>query len=304
MIVPHIPVLANEILEIFKNINGTILDCTLGYAGHSSLILKHNPNAKIIACDRDDEAIAFSQKRLEIFKDRINIHKMKFSELPSFAKGEKIAGILADIGVSSLQLDKNDRGFSTKSTELDMRMDKTQNLDAKFVVNNYSRDELVRVLKDYGELNNAEIYADKIIKFRTNKNFTNALELAQIFGVSGYKGRSVGTATLGFQAIRIEVNNELGELKNLLTNIKNLAPKGGILAIISFHSLEDRIIKNTFKEWEKNCICPDFALKCECGNNHALGKIINKKPITASEDELKANSRASCAKLRVFKFKD
>lgn len=304
---PHIPVLADEILEIFKNTKGKIIDCTLGFAGHSEKLLKNNQNIEILACDKDVEAIEFSKKRLEIYNKRAKIYKSDFANFLNLLSNDElknVQGILADIGVSSLQLDKNERGFSIKSDALDMRMDKTQEKDAKFVVNFYPQEELARIFKEYGEIPNANFYANKIIKFRQNKQIESAKELAEIFGESHINKRSVSTAILGFQAIRIEVNDELGQLKNLLTNISKLAPKGAIFAIISFHSLEDRIIKNAFKEWEKSCICPEFALKCGCGNNHALGKIVTKKPITATSNEIAKNSRSSCAKLRVFKFKD
>ncbi|MBQ7676389.1 MAG: 16S rRNA (cytosine(1402)-N(4))-methyltransferase RsmH [Campylobacter sp.] len=303
MQIPHIPVLYNEVLEVFKSVeNGVIIDCTLGYGGHSNGILKSNPNVNLIACDRDDEAISFSKNRLSEFGDRVQIYKSNFSQILNLIDTNSVRGILADIGVSSLQIDKNERGFGLQSDELDMRMDKTSEKDAKFVLNSYSKDELTRIFNEYGELANSHKIADKIVAYRTNKTITSAKELVSIVGNKSVKGRSVSEAILVFQAIRIEVNDELAELTNLLDSIENSKINKAKVAIISFHSLEDRIVKNRFKKWEKNCICPDFFIKCECGGNHALGRILSKKAITASKDELRQNSRASSAKMRVFEI--
>ena len=303
MQIPHIPVLYNEVLEVFKSVeNGVIIDCTLGYGGHSNGILKSNPNVNLIACDRDDEAISFSKNRLSEFGDRVQIYKSNFSQILNLIDTNSVRGILADIGVSSLQIDKNERGFGLQSDELDMRMDKTSSKDAKFVVNSYSKDELTRIFNEYGELANSHKIADKIVAYRTNKTITSAKELVSIVGNKSVKGRSVSEAILVFQAIRIEVNDELAELTNLLDSIENSKINKAKVAIISFHSLEDRIVKNRFKKWEKNCVCPDFFIKCECGGNHALGRILSKKAITASKDELMLNSRASSAKMRVFEI--
>jgi len=297
-------VLLDEVVSAFSGVNGVILDCTLGYAGHSEAILEANPNAQILGLDRDDEAINFSQARLRKFGSRVQIQKSKFSDFPKFTQNLEIKGILADIGISSLQIDKFERGFSLKSPNLDMRMDLNQEKDAKFVINNYSVDDLARILREFGEIKNAKFYADKIAERRKNHPITSAKEFAEIFGAAKQNGRSVNLATLAFQAIRIEVNNELGELEKLLENLEILSPKGAILAIISFHSLEDRVIKRKFREWQRACICPEFALKCECGGNHELGSALTKKPITPTADEIKRNSRSSCAKMRIFRFKD
>ena len=201
-----------------------------------------------------------------------------------------------------MQLDLNERGFSTNSDALDMRMDKSQTFDAKELINSYSLDELTRIFYKYGELPNAKSIATKIVAYRQKSKITSAKELASIIGRSNLKNRSVLVATLVFQAIRIEVNKELNELENLLKHIEDSKIKDAVLDIITFHSLEDKIVKTKFKEWEKSCICPNSALRCECGNNHAIGKIITKKPLTASKQELQTNSRSSCAKLRTFRI--
>lgn len=308
---PHIPVLLNEVLSSFSAISGTFLDCTLGYAGHSSALLEQNKKLNLIACDRDDEAIAFSKQRLAIFGDRARIVKSPFSEIFSHLNDSDIAGlrgILADIGVSSLQLDKNDRGFSLSSDVLDMRMDANNGMSAADILSSYQKPELERILKDYAELTNAAKIADKIIATRIKKPITSAKQLKEIVGDTRVAGRSVSLATLVFQALRIEVNDELGELKRLLENIEKLARIGKLkdctIGIISFHSLEDRMVKESFKSWASACICPKEALRCTCGANHSLGKIITKKPLTASKDELGFNSRSKSAKLRVFYIGD
>lgn len=309
MEIPHIPVLRNEVVDIFKDLQGFLIDCTLGFAGHSSAILSTNKNIQIFACDKDDEALGFSKKRIETFKNRIKIFKSGFSNFLPFLETNEIlnlsnvVGILADIGISSLQIDNNDRGFSLKSDALDMRMDKNASLDAKFVVNHYSRSDLERIFYEFAELTNAKQIATKIANYRADKEITSAKELATIIGTSNFKNRSISTATLAFQAIRIEVNKELDELNKLLDSIENSAIQNAKIAIITFHSLEDKIVKNRFKKWAQSCICPPFFERCECGNNHAIGKILTKKPITASADELKQNSRAKSAKLRVFEIK-
>lgn len=305
----HTPVLSNEVLEAFKEIkSGTIVDCTLGYAGHSSLILEQNGGINLVGCDRDKTAAEYSTKKLEKFGNRVKIYHSKFSEILKHLDVGNIRGILADIGLSSLQIDQNSRGFSLNSDTLDMRMDVSQEKDAKFVINSYSASELERILREYGELKDAKFIASKIVKAREFKEISTAKELVSIIGdapmrKSKFQKSSVSKATLVFQAVRIEVNSELDELTTLLTNIRNLNLTNCIVAIISFHSLEDRVVKNTFKEWSKNCICPEFFLKCECGGDHALGEIITKKAITPSQKEMKENSRSRCAKMRVFKIK-
>lgn len=302
MTIPHIPVLYRETINAFSHIDeGIIIDCTMGYGGHSSMILEANPNIKLIAIDQDQTAIDFSTKRLEKFQDRVEIKKGRFSnvikEILEENDTKNIKGILADIGVSSLQLDQKERGFSYESENLDMRMDKDAPLSANDVVNNYSTHQLEEILKEYGELRNYKKIAQEIIK---NRPFHSAKELGETLKPHLPTGKKIHPATLLMQAIRIEVNDELGELKNLLENISQTPFLDTTVAIISFHSLEDRIVKKTFSKWSKSCICPQEAMRCECGNNHALGKIITKKPLTAQTDELKENVRSRSAKLRVF----
>lgn len=297
--IPHIPVLYNEVLDCFKDINkGYIIDCTTGYAGHSSGLLNQNSSVKLICNDQDDEALNFSKNRLKDFENRVEFNKGNFENIIKKFENYPIRGVLADIGVSSLQLDKLDRGFSFNSENLDMRMNQNQSLDASTVINSYSQVELENIFKDYSEIREYKKIASLIVQ---NRPFYGAKELAEFFYNKLPKGK-IHPATLIFQAIRIEVNDELGVLDRLFKSMEEAKLKDCIVAIISFHSLEDRVVKNYFKKWSENCICPKDAFRCECGKNHALGKIITKKPIIATNFEIKQNPRSRSAKLRVFRF--
>ena len=297
--IPHIPVLYNEVLDCFKDINkGYIIDCTTGYAGHSIGLLNQNSSVKLICNDQDDEALNFSKNRLKDFENRVEFNKGNFENIIKKFENYPIRGVLADIGVSSLQLDKLDRGFSFNSENLDMRMNQNQSLDASTVINSYSQLELENIFKEYGEIREYKKIASFIVQ---NRPFYSAKELAEFFYNKLPKGK-IHPATLIFQAIRIEVNDELGVLDRLFKSMEEAKLKDCIVAIISFHSLEDRVVKNYFKKWSENCICPKDAFRCECGKNHALGKIITKKPIIATNFEIKQNPRSRSAKLRVFRF--
>ena len=302
--IPHIPVLYREVISTFEDIeSGIIIDCTMGYGGHSSMILEANPNIKLIAIDQDQTAIDFSTKRLAKYGDRVSIRKGRFSnvikEILQEHDASEIKGLLADIGVSSLQLDQKSRGFSYESDNLDMRMDKSAPLSAEVVVNEYTQDELEKIILEYGELRNYKKIAETIVK---NRPFFSAKELSQVLKNDLPRGKNIHPATLLMQAIRIEVNDELGELKSLLDSLSNAGLNSARIAIISFHSLEDRIVKQEFLKWKKSCICPSEAFRCECGNNHSLGKILTKKPLMAKDDELKENVRSRSAKMRVFQM--
>ncbi len=299
---PHIPVLLDEVLASFANLTtGTFVDMTLGYGGHSQAILEAHQNIKLIGVDRDDEALAFSKKRLEPFGERVNFVKSNFGAAMEKIDADDIVGILADIGVSSLQLDKAERGFSFNGENLDMRMDTTADFSAYDVVNYYSESELERIIRVYGEERMSKKIASLIVKKRKEKKIESSKELSELIAAN-IKGWKIHPATLTFQAIRIEVNSELTELENLLECVKKAKKSGLILGIISFHSLEDRIVKTAFKEWSKGCICPPEAFRCECGGKNEIGEIVTKKPLTASQSEIKRNPRARSAKLRVFRF--
>ena len=257
--VPHIPVLFNEVIETFQDLkDGYIIDCTLGYGGHSLGILESNPNIKLICNDQDDEALEFSKNRLKEYQDRIIFSKGNFKNVINKYKDKNIVGVLADIGVSSLQLDKNERGFGFASETLDMRMDQNQHLSANEVVNNYSQNQLEDIFRNYGEVKEYKKVASLIVQ---NRPFTSSKELAQFLSKNMYKGK-LHPATLPFQGIRIEVNNELGVLEELFDKIESANFRGTTVAIISFHSLEDRIVKNYFKKWTQKCICPPQVMRC------------------------------------------
>jgi len=301
--IPHIPVLLDEVIESFRNLDdGFVVDCTLGYAGHSSIIVQKYPNIKLIGIDRDQEALDFSSNRLEEYSDRVTLYKGTFSNIFPTLRERPIKAILADFGVSSLQLDKKDRGFSFNSQNLDMRMDSSAELSAFNVVNEYTREKLEYIFHNYGEINLYKELTSAILEARVIKPIISAVELSDIALTILPKGRKIHPATLMFQAIRIEVNNELGEIEGLLDALENSTPSEAVVSLITFHSLEDRLVKNRFKKWATACICDSNAIRCSCGKNNAIGKMIKRKPITASKEELKINNRSRSAKLRSFIF--
>lgn len=301
---PHIPVLLDEVLRAFEGVEkGFIVDATLGFGGHSQALLKAHKDINIIACEQDEQALEFSKNKLAKFASRVQFYHLNFAELFDKIDIKGVKGVLADIGVSSFQLDSDERGFSIHSNSLDMRMDKRQSLTAFEIVNFYSQDEIERIFKDFGELKDAHFLAQKLCQIRTQKLISSAKELAQILGTKTMRGRGgVSRAILGFQALRIAVNKELEALQKLLNALQKLKPQGCIVAIISFHSLEDRLVKNAFKQWARTCICDENAFQCTCQNNHNLGKILTKKALTPKEQECRANSRSKCAKMRIFRF--
>jgi len=308
MNIPHIPVLLSEVLDGFSNIKeGYFVDCTLGYAGHSEAMLKTYNQIKHIGIDRDDEALAFSKERLIPFSDRSTFYKGTFANTLPIIKETPITGLLADFGVSSLQLDKMDRGFSFASETLDMRMDSTAELSAFEVVNEYAQDKLEYILNHYGEVRSYKRVASAIVEARNNESIDSGKQLSDIISKVVPRGGKIHPATLSFQGIRIEVNNELGEIEGLLDVLEEKFRagelKGTIVSLITFHSLEDRLVKNRYKKWSTACICDPHAMRCTCGKNHQLGKMLVRKPITATKDELKINARSRSAKLRTFIFK-
>lgn len=302
---PHVPVLYREVVDAFSGIDdGIIVDCTMGYGGHSSLLLEALPNVRLIGIDQDETAIRFSKTRLAPYSDRVTIKKGRFSqvlaEIVDDVGASNIRGVLADIGVSSLQLDEKARGFSYESDTLDMRMDTSAPLSAADVVNTYSERELERILREYGEIPHAKKVARAIVQTRP---FASAKALAEAVRPYAVRGKKIHPATLVMQAIRIEVNDELGELRRMLDVCEKACFPDAVIGIISFHSLEDRIVKQRFAQWSRNCICPSDAMRCTCGNDHALGRAWPKKPLTAQPDELEANPRSRSAKLRRFEMK-
>jgi len=308
MNIPHIPVLLAEVLSGFSKIKeGYFVDCTLGYAGHSQAMLENYEQIKQIGIDRDDEALAFSKERLTPFYDRSTLYKGTFATTLPTLKETPIRGVLADFGVSSLQLDKMDRGFSFESETLDMRMDSQAKLSAYEVVNKYTQERLEYILNHYGEVRSYKRVASAIVEARSKKAIESGKELADVICTVIPRGGKIHPATLSFQGIRIEVNNELGEIEGLLDVLEEKYKagelNGTIVSLITFHSLEDRLVKNRYKKWSKACICDAEAMRCTCGKNHQLGKMLVRKPITATKQELKINARSRSAKLRTFIFK-
>ena len=301
----HKPVLFDEVIEnIITNMEGVYLDCTLGGAGHTQGILENtSEGAVVIAIDQDDDAIEFAEKKLEDYKGRIKIFKDNFRNLDTvlyMAGYEKVSGILMDIGVSSYQLDDPERGFSYKyEAKLDMRMNKNAKISAYEVINEFSEQEIADILYKYGEEPKSRRIARKITEARKEKKIETTTELADIVIRAIGKSMKRHPAKRTFQAVRMYVNQELEVLEEALEKAVELLEDRGRLLVITFHSLEDRIVKNKFREFEKPCKCPPNIPICVCGKE-SLGKVITKKPIVAGELELNDNSRAHSAKLRVF----
>lgn len=306
--IPHIPVLLDEVLGGFSKIKeGYFVDCTLGYAGHSEAMLKTYEQIQHIGIDRDDEALAFSKERLAPFEGRSKLYKGTFANTLPTLKERPITGLLADFGVSSLQLDKMERGFSFESETLDMRMDANAELSAYEVVNEYPQDKLEYILNHYGEVRSYRKVAAAIVQARSLKPIESGKELSDVICTVIPRGGKIHPATLSFQGIRIEVNNELGEIEGLLDTLemkyKAGELEGSIVSLITFHSLEDRLVKNRYKTWSTKCICDPQAMRCTCTKDNDIGKPLVKKPIVATKQELKVNARSRSAKLRTFVFK-
>lgn len=303
----HVPVLLEECIDDLNiNPDGIYVDGTLGGAGHSSEICKRlSPNGMLIGIDRDEEALRVSSKRLEEFDCKKAFVHGNYSDIKNILREldiEEIDGALLDLGVSSYQLDNPERGFSyMNDAALDMRMDRSEGMTAYDIVNEYSKDELYRIIKSYGEERWASRIADFIVKARREKPIETTFELVEIIKAAvpaSARRNGPHPAKRTFQAIRIEVNDELGGVKRAVDDfIDVLAPKGR-LAIISFHSLEDRIVKDAYSERENPCVCPPEIPICVCGKKPEIKKI-NKKPIVPSESQEDENPRARSAKLRV-----
>lgn len=301
----HISVLLNEVIESLNiKEDGIYVDCTLGGAGHSSEILKHLSNkGRLIGIDQDTNALEAAKEKLKNYQNVTYVHD-NFYNIDSILKElkiDKVDGILMDLGVSSYQLDTAERGFSyMKDAPLDMRMNREKGFSAYQVVNEYSASELFRIMRDYGEEKFAKRIADFIIRAREIKPIDTTLELVDIIkaAIPAKFQKGGHPAKKTFQAIRIEVNSELAILdKAVGDSINNLNEKGRI-SIITFHSLEDRIIKNKFKDLENPCTCPKEFPICICGKNPIV-KVITKKPIEPTDEEKEINSRSKSAKLRV-----
>jgi 16S rRNA (cytosine1402-N4)-methyltransferase len=302
--IPHIPVLLNEVLHCFEAMprEGVFIDCTLGYGGHSEAILKKFPDIRLIGIDQDPEAIAFATRRLAPFGARFEARRGRFSQLLPELLDLPVCGVLADFGVSSLQLDEKRRGFSFLSENLDMRMNPDATLSAYEVVNNWPQEALERIFREYAEERAWRKAARAVVQAREKKPIESGIELSEVLGRVSPKRGKTNPATALFQAIRIAVNDELGEIERLLDALEKKPPRGAVVGLITFHSLEDRLVKQRFRKWSTSCICPPEAFRCTCGNNHAIGEPLSRKPISASAEEIEKNPRSRSAKLRCFRF--
>ena len=303
----HKPVLLEETIQGLNiKKDGIYVDGTLGGAGHSKEILKRLDPSKgfLVGIDRDEEALNAAKQTLSDFNNVRFIHNNhdNIKEILQELNIENVDGVLLDLGVSSYQLDERNRGFSyLGSNELDMRMDKTQRLTAKEVINNYSEEHLANIIYEYGEEKFSRQIAKNICIQRAKNKIETTDELVKIIeqSITRHNPKDGHPAKRTFQAIRIEVNNEIKPLEQtILSSIETLKP-GGRLCVITFHSLEDRAVKNAFNKAKGICTCPKDLPYCVCGAKK-LGKIINKKPIIASKQEQEENSRSKSAKLRIF----
>lgn len=302
----HKPIMLEECIEGLNiKSNGIYFDGTLGGAGHSKEILKRLKTGLLVAVDKDEEALSVATSRLSEISNNFKVVKSDFKNFNKVLDDlniDKIDGVLLDLGVSSYQLDNEERGFSYRfDTRLDMRMDLSQDFSAFDVVNNYTESQLTKIFFDYGEEPFSKKIAKNIVISRENKPIETTGQLVDIIKQSvpekilrtkGHPAKRI------FQAIRIEVNKELDGLDKALKDMINRLNKGGRLVVITFHSLEDRIVKTVFKEFSTDCICPKGFPVCVCGHK-ASAKLITKKPLVASKQEQEENTRSTCAKLRI-----
>ena len=303
----HFPVMLEECMEGLNiKSGGVYFDGTLGGAGHSYEILRRSsPNGKLIATDLDDEAIAAATERLSAFPGRFFIHKSNFNNYEQVLAEEGVAsldGVMLDFGISSHQIDEPERGFSYMSPDapLDMRMDQEAELTAEDVINEYPQSELARILKQYGEEKFAPQIAANVVKARARARIKTCGEFVKIIEESIPKKfqQNGPAARKSFQAVRIEVNGELSGLYEAVLGLTRRLRAGGRIAILTFHSLEDRIVKNAFRFLETDCICPKELPVCVCGKKREI-ELITKKPVVASPKEMLINSRSRSAKLRI-----
>lgn len=306
----HIPVLLHETIESLNvKENGIYIDGTIGGGGHSfeiAKLLRPEKGAKLIGLDQDEDAIESSKNKLAPYQSLLSVVRSNYSNIKAVLDELNVDfadGILLDLGVSSHQLDEAERGFSyMDDAPLDMRMDRRNTLSAYEVVNGYSEHDLFRIIRDYGEDRFAQNIAKNIVKKREEGPIKTTFELRDIISASiPMKVKKTGghPAKRTFQAVRIEVNHELDVLKDTLDTMIDILSPGGRLCIITFHSLEDRIVKNTFKRNEDPCTCPPDFPVCVCGKK-SKGRVITRKPIIPTPDEMETNPRSKSAKLRVF----
>lgn len=304
----HTSVLLEETIEqLHIKPDGIYVDGTLGGGGHSFEICKRLTTGRLIGIDQDEDAIAAATERLKPYKERVTIVRSNYAQMAEVLHDlgiHSVDGIILDLGVSSFQLDTPERGFTYRSEDapLDMRMDRRQRMTAHDIVNNYSESELYRIIRDYGEDRFAKNIAKHIVQARKEKPIETTGELnAIIRGAIPMKVQATGghPSKRTYQAIRIELNHELDVLRDNLDTMIDLLNDGGRICIITFHSLEDKIVKSNFKKNENPCICPSNFPVCVCGKK-SKGHVVGRKPFLPSQEELERNSRSKSAKLRVF----
>ena len=302
----HIPVLLQECIDGLNiKENGIYVDGTLGGAGHSSKIAERLSNkGTLIGIDRDTEALKSASEKLKVFNNVRYIHGNHddIKNILEDLEVESVDGILLDLGVSSYQLDEALRGFSyMQDAPLDMRMDKTSDLTAEYIVNSYTEQDLAKIIYEYGEEKFSRNIAKKICEYRKDKKIETTKELTEIIekAIPGFAKKEGHPAKRTFQAIRIEVNDEIKPLYNTVKNCIDVLKPGGRLCIITFHSLEDRAVKQAYIDAQGKCTCPGDLPYCVCGYK-SLGKVITKKPILPTNEETNQNSRSRSAKLRIF----
>lgn len=299
----HIPVLPKEVMQYLQpERGGRFVDGTLGGGGHTRLILEANAENEVLGIDRDKEALKATGTRLAEFGERFHACHGEYANMADYVKAagwDQVDGILLDIGVSSHQLDTAVRGFSYREDgPLDMRMNQQYSVSASTILNQWSEDELVRIFKDYGEVRKARQVARAVVQDRQDKPFERTQQFAELVDrIDRNPGRRKSSAMLYFQALRIAVNDELGQLEQGLKQAMRLLKVGGRLVVISFHSLEDRMVKQFFANEAAPCTCPPEFPVCIC-NKQPTVKVLTRKAEKACQDELAENSRSSCARLR------
>jgi 16S rRNA (cytosine1402-N4)-methyltransferase len=299
----HAPVLIHPVLEILRAAR-SVLDCTLGGGGHTAALLEGGAN--VTALDQDPDAIAEARRRLSTFEDRgqLRLVRTTFGAIDETPALEGIAfdGILADLGVSSHQLDDPNRGFSFREgAPLDMRMDPSENVDAAYLLNKSDESELAHIFREYGDEPRARSLARQIARRRANRPFTVSDDL--VGAIRATLGPRSGPSEFArlFQAVRIAVNNEIEQLRDTLPILRDRLTPEGVMVVIAYHSGEDRIVKNAFRDWSRECICPPRQPICTC-RGRALGEEITRRPIVATEEEIATNPRARSARLRAWRL--
>jgi 16S rRNA (cytosine1402-N4)-methyltransferase len=300
----HVPVMVEEVMDLLKPApRKRYLDGTLGGGGHTEqILLRSSPDGSVLGLDRDAEALTAAGERLREYGDRLTVRQADFAEAKEILtemNWHRVDGVLLDLGVSSYQFSSAERGFAFQwDARLDMRMDRRQSLDAFEIVNRAPVAEIERILRDYGEEPQARRIASAIGTERTSKPVETTGALAALVArVKGRRNQRQHPATQTFQALRIAVNRELESLELFLENGYGLLQPGGRMAIISFHSLEDRRVKNAVRKWSRSCLCPPYAPRCQCGWSQKV-RVLTKKPIVPSRREVEGNPRARSAKLR------